>query len=410
MKTQLKAALGFAIATLCIQAQSSLPTSEEMWKIIQKQQKEIKSLRQAVQGNKKAVTATQKEVAATADALEGVALGESGGVSWTDKTSLGGYGELHYNIKQADDDKIDFHRFVLFINHDFSDNVSLFSEVEIEHTYAGGDEPGYVELEQAYIEHRLDDQWSYQAGLFLVPVGILNETHEPDTFFGVERNNVEKYIIPTTWWEGGVKVTFRPKPGVSIEGGLISGLDVFDDGDDDKITSDDTLGYFRGGRQKVASALANNWASVARVKFTAIPGLELAGTVFYQNDLVQNETYDQSGLLTSIHAVYQKDGFGLRALYAGWDVSGENLDNDAKDQSGFYIEPSYKWNIGDTPYSVGVYARYSDLKYFKETLSEKQYLEYGVSFYPAESVVFKADLVAEKDGDDTINLGVGYQF
>ena len=403
MKTQLKAALGFAMATLCVQAQSNLPTSEEMWKIIQQQQKEIKSLRQAVQGNKKAVTATQKEVAATADALEGVALGESGGVSWADKTSLGGYGELHYNINQAGDDKIDFHRFVLFINHDFSDNVSLFSEVEIEHTYAGGDEPGYVELEQAYIEHRLNDQWSYQAGLFLVPVGILNETHEPDTFFGVERNNVEKYIIPTTWWEGGVKVTFRPKPGVSIEGGLISGLDVYD-GDDDN------LGYFRGGRQKVASALANNWASVARVKFTAIPGLELAGTVFYQNDLVQSETYDQSGLLTSIHAVYQKDGFGLRALYAGWDVSGENLDNDAKDQSGFYIEPSYKWNIEDTPYSVGVYARYSDLKYFKKTLSEKQYLEYGVSFYPAESVVFKADLVAEKDGDDTINLGVGYQF
>ena len=423
MKTQLKAALGFAMATLCIQAQSSLPTSEEMWKIIQKQQKEIKSLRQAVQGNKKAVTATQKEVAATADALEGVALGESGGVSWTDKTSLGGYGELHYNIKQAGDDKIDFHRFVLFINHDFSDNVSLFSEVEIEHTYAGGDEPGYVELEQAYIEHRLNDQWSYQAGLFLVPVGILNETHEPDTFFGVERNNVEKYIIPTTWWEGGVKVTFRPKPGVSIEGGLISGLDVVDSTttttltqNSDNVTIDSNsvttneFGYFRGGRQKVASALANNWASVARVKFTAIPGLELAGTVFYQNDLVQSETYDQSGLLTSIHAVYQKDGFGLRALYAGWDVSGDDLDEDAKDQSGIYIEPSYKWNIGDTPYSIGVYARYSDLKYFKGTLSEKEYLEYGVSFYPAESVVFKADLVAEKDGDDTINLGVGYQF
>ena len=405
MKTLLKASIGFALATIFVQAQSNLPTSEEMWKIIQQQQKEIKALRQAVQGNKKAVTATQKEVAATADALESVALGDTGGISWADKTSLGGYGELHYNINQAGDDKIDFHRFVLFINHDFTDNVSLFSEVEIEHAYAGEGQDGYVELEQAYIEHRLNEQWSYQAGLFLVPVGILNETHEPDTFFGVERNNVEKYIIPTTWWEGGVKVTFRPKPGVSIEGGLISGLDVYDAG-----FAVDKFGYFRGGRQKVASADANNWASVARVKFTAIPGLELAGTVFYQDDLVQNESFDQSGLLTSVHAVYQKDGFGLRALYAGWNLNGDDLDKDAKEQSGFYIEPSYKWSLGDSPYSIGVYARYSDLKYFKEGLKDKEYTEYGVSFYPADSVVFKADLVAEKDGDDTVNLGVGYQF
>ena len=370
-------------------------------------------------------------MAATADALESVALGDTGGISWADKTSLGGYGELHYNINQAGDDKIDFHRFVLFINHDFNDNVSLFSEVEIEHAYAGGSEPGYVELEQAYIEHRLNDQWSYQAGLFLVPVGILNETHEPDTFFGVERNNVEKYIIPTTWWEGGVKVTYRPQPGVSFEGGFISGLDVYDT---EVETADPTVtvvedggnfvatyvpgvettthkfGYFRGGRQKVASAVANNWASAARVKYTAIPGLELAGSVFYQSDLVQNETYKQSGLLTSVHAVYQKDGFGLRALYAGWKLDGDDLEEEAKKQSGFYIEPSYKWSLGDTPYSIGVYARYSDLEYFDGELNEKKFTEYGVSFYPAESVVFKADLVAEKDGDDIVNLGVGYQF
>lgn len=192
--------MGFALATLCVQAQTNLPSSEEMWKLIQQQQKQIKALRQAVQGNKRAVSATQQEVAATANALESVALWDTGGLSWADKTSLGGYGELHYNNKQSSDNVIDFHRIVLFINHDFSEKVSLFSEVEIEHAYAGGDEPGYVELEQAFIEHRLNHQWSYQAGLFLVPVGILNETHEPDTFYGVERNNVEKYIIPTTWW------------------------------------------------------------------------------------------------------------------------------------------------------------------------------------------------------------------
>ena len=43
----------------------------------------------------------------------------------------------------------------------------------------------------------------------LVPVGFLNEVHEPPTFYGVERNPVEKNVIPTTWWEGGIGISSR---------------------------------------------------------------------------------------------------------------------------------------------------------------------------------------------------------
>lgn len=219
---------------------------------------------------------------------------------------------------------------------------------------------------------------------------------------------------------------------MSIDAGIVSGLDVYSSTDttvttrtvdtstgatDQPVnetvttTTEHEFGHFRGGRQKVASATVNELASVARIKYTGVPGLELAGSVFYQNDLVQNEDYAHSGLLTSFHAVYKQDtGFGFRALYAQWDVEGDDVPDDAEKQSGFYIEPSYKWNIENTPYSVGVYARYSDLEYYKKEGVDKTFTEYGISFYPAKRVVFKADLVAEKDGDDTINLGVGYQF
>ena len=125
-----------------------------------------------------------------------------GGGNWFERTTLGGYGELHLN--QGDKEQIDFHRFVLFVNHRFSDRVKFFSELELEHSLSGDGKPGEVELEQAYIEFSLDNDWSIRAGQYLLPLGILNEVHEPDTFYGVERNSVEANIIPTTWWEGGV--------------------------------------------------------------------------------------------------------------------------------------------------------------------------------------------------------------
>ena len=100
------------------------------------------------------------------------------------------------------DNQIDFHRWVLFLNHRFNDSITLYSELELEHSLSGDGKNGEVELEQAYLDFAFGKGLHAKAGLFLLPVGILNETHEPNTFFGVERNPIEKEMIPTTWWEG----------------------------------------------------------------------------------------------------------------------------------------------------------------------------------------------------------------
>ena len=48
------------------------------------------------------------------------------------KTTFGGYGELHYNSLERDEshlqskDEMDFHRFVMFTGHQFSDDVRFF--------------------------------------------------------------------------------------------------------------------------------------------------------------------------------------------------------------------------------------------------------------------------------------------
>lgn len=346
------------------------------------------------------IKSLQMQVNALADALDQQA--DTHGVSRG--VSIGGYGEMHLNLANGEDNTIDYHRFVLFFGKEFNQRTRFFSELELEHSLAGDGKPGEVELEQAYIEYDMNDSTKARAGLFLLPIGIMNETHEPDTFYGVERNNVEKRIIPTTWWEGGVSVSGSIVDGVSYDVAVHSGLS-------------NEKGIIRSGRQKVAEATANKAAYTARIKYTAIPGLELAVSGQYQDDILQGAGDDEIGAgLIEMHAVYQKNGFGLRALYAQWnidsDVESAVLDNiGASKQNGFYIEPSYRINE-----KVGVFYRNSqwDTKAADSADSEITQNDIGVNYWLAETAVLKADYYRqEKAGDLSgtgYNLGVGFSF
>ncbi len=393
-------------------ADKAQPTIEELWEIIQKQQAEIEALKnQQQQTAKQAADADEKAEAAVV-AVEDSGSGKGTSSSWADKTTIGGYGELHYNNINNDgiDDKneIDFHRFVLFFGHEFTDRLRLFSEVELEHAVSGDDENGEVELEQAYIEYDIRDNLQTKGGLFLMPVGILNETHEPATFYGVERNDVENIIVPTTWWEAGAALNGYYDNGISWDLALTSGLAI--------PTTGDNAFVVRSGRQKVSEAIANDFAYTGRLKYTGIQGLELAGTLNYQSDASQEPGDGLGrGLLFETHAIYQNGPFQLRALYAGWDFDGSAVAAaDADRQHGWYIEPSIRpWQ------ALGFYARYEDLDGARTRDKFKQW-EIGANYWPHEDVVLKVDYrdrnvdhvdVDAKSVDFTaFDLGIGYQF
>ncbi len=314
---------------------------------------------------------------------------------------FGGYGELHYGNYDAPA-KLDFHRFVLFFGHKFADNLRFFSELEVEHSLAGEGKPGEVELEQAYIEHQVSDAFNWKGGLFLLPVGIINETHEPPTFYGVERNRVESDVIPSTWWEGGAGGSFNLAEGLRADFAITSGLKT------------DATFNLRKGRQKVAEATADALAYTGRIKYNAIPGLELALSLQYQEDLLQglgvsndaNET--ASATLREMHAIYQVGGFQLRALHAQWTIDSDVAKAANKDeQKGFYLEPSYRFN--DT---VGVFTRYSKWNNGSTSATEKKSTQVGVNVWMHANVVLKADYekISAASDDKGINLGIGYHF
>lgn len=315
-------------------------------------------------------------------------------------TTIGGYGELHYNNLDSKKE-IDFHRFVLFFNHEFNNKIRFFSEFELEHALSGNGKPGEVELEQAYLEFDMSENSQLKAGVFLMPVGIINETHEPETFYGVERNPVEKNIVPTTWWEAGVMFSTQSTTGLSYDIALHSGLNT-SAGDDYKP---------RKGRQKVAKAEANDLAMTARIKYTGINGLELAATTQYQADITQgNDAAAGSATLIEAHAIWRKGAAKVVALTSQWSLDGTGPAAIGADkQTGSYLEVSYKVSP-----KLGVFTRYNqwDNKAGSTAATAKTQTSVGINYWPHEKVVFKFDLMEQGDAasDKGFNLGLGYSF
>ncbi len=389
-----KTHLALALAALTPVAFAA-PSTEDMWKTIQQQQQEIERL--------KAQTAqTDAKVEATASAFE------NNGSNWMSRTSIGGYGEHHFNHFEDKNDQIDAHRFVVYIGHQYSDTLRFFSEVELEHSLAGEGKPGEVELEQAFIQWDFVQNHSLTMGQFLIPVGFLNETHEPDTFYGTERNNVEGRIVPTTWWETGVMLGGEVLPGLSYNLAVHSGLEV-------PVTGGSAFAI-RSGRQKSAEANAEDLAYTARLKYTGVAGLELAATVQQQQDITQGAIAgeDAEGTLFEAHARYTIGALTLTALASQWDIDGNTFKAaGADEQEGAYIEASYKI----TP-KLGVFVRQSewDTAAGNSADTEIEQLDVGVNYWLHERVVLKADIVNHKppksasSDNDGFNLGLGWSF
>jgi len=405
-------AVGLALGAPTIEAQERSTgatdgpgSSEEMWRIIRQQSEQIRTLQEQVAQLKGRAATTDQRVEAIADAVE-----EQTPASRS-RTHIGGYGEIHYNNLEdrhgtRDKNEVDFHRFVGFISHEFSDRIRFFSELELEHSLAGDGKPGEAELEQAYVELDLgaDAQHRVKAGLFLVPVGLLNESHEPPTFHGTERNSVEHNIIPTTWWEGGLGITGALTDTLSYDLAYTSGLAV---ADDYKI---------RGGRQKVAKATATDGAYTGRLRWRSA-GIELGTTLHFQSDLTQGGAngapQESEGLLVETHATVAAGRFGLRALYARWELDAEDAEALGRNvQEGWYLEPSLRITG-----NLGLFARYSmwDNEAGDSDDSEVEEWTLGLSYWPHQNVVLKLDYQnqnsaagqAELDG---LNVALGFQF
>ena len=190
-------------------------------------------------------------------------------------SSIGGYGEMHWNKANDADGNItknemDFHRFIIYYGYNWTDKWSFKSEVELEHNFVADGE-GELELEQAFVNYHAGN-WGFQGGVILPTAGLLNEYHEPPLFLSVERPNYSKYIIPTTWFGNGIAF-YGNYSGFNFR------LAVMEDLEGEDISQEDGIRKGRGkGFKTTGYSLLKNMSVV----YTGINGLRLGGFPFYE--------------------------------------------------------------------------------------------------------------------------------
>lgn len=356
-------------------------------------------------------------------------------------TTLGGYGEMTYNAYRRDThrDQADLRRFVLFVGHRFDDQWSFNSEVEWEHAVASKDDQGETEIEQAYLNYQWSPAVSVRTGLFLMPFGFLNESHEPPVFYGVERNEVETRIIPSTWREGGVSLVGSAPFGLEANLGVTTGFDI--------AKFDDPSHPLSSVHQELQLAHARDLSYYGVLNYRGLPGFVLGGGVFSGKSSQGNADFnadpaqpDLSGIdarvtLGDVHTRWQKGGWDLEALYAEGCIgeageidrridafntaSGGTRAFVPKRFNGWLAQVAYTlWQRGDA--SLTPFVRYEGFDtqasmpdgFPADAANRDRVTTAGLSFKPLSQIVFKTDHQSFRDNpaNDRFNVGVGYMF
>ena len=345
-------------------------------------------------------------------------------------TVLSSYGEINYNrpTKQSENAQADLRRFVLGLQHRFSPTTKLVSEVEVEHAVSSADDAGEVALEQAYIEHQLASTWAARGGLFLVPIGLLNESHEPTAFYGVERNFVETAIIPTTWREGGVQVVGQFGNGMTVQTGVSTGFDLTKWDATSTEGAESPLGSIH---QELALAKARSLSLFGAANWRGIPGLLVGGGVF-TGDATHGQAVARGRVtLWDLHTRWTPGRWDLSALYARGTISNTAALNASlvgnptlipRLFDGGYVQAAYKlWSRAD--YVLSPFVRwerfntgksYADLGpgLTPDPLPTEQVWTVGANFQLTPGVVVKADYQRFRENKDNnrVNLGLGWSF
>lgn len=346
-----------------------------------------------------------------------------------ESTTIGGYGEVQYvNPSGASSQATaDLRRFVIYLAHTFSDRISLRSEVEIEDAKVEASvAKGELEVEQVVFDYKLGDRVTLRSGLLLVPMGIVNEIHEPPTFNGVDRPAFDQFVIPTTWREIGAGITGSLADGWNYRLYLLNGLRAAG------FTSEGTR---EGSGEGQAASFANP-SLTGRVEYVR-PGLR-AGASFWYGGTTAGDTllgrgtfsrpvtflaadvrYDVGALALrgEVANVAIPDAAAINALYGG--AVGRRI-------AGGYGEAAVNllhWLAPASTQKLALFARHERFDTqasvapgtARDRTLDRRVTTFGVTYKPTWNTAFKGDYQVLRNAAGTgegevLSLGIGFQF
>jgi len=356
--------------------------------------------------------------------------------------TVGTYAQIDYNQQVSSvaryNGKLDVHRLVMFLGYKFSDRTHFVTEIEYEHVTE-------VYVEQAFLNYRINTAFNLRAGLLLIPMGIINEYHEPTTFNGVERPNLDGQIVPSTWREMGIGFSGNfPNMSLKYQAYIVNGFDGYSEGVG-TLRGQDAL---RKGRQKAAKSYMSSPNLSMKVDYYGLTGLKLGLAGYFgnsQSELFNGIRHDDDLALAQadssvinismlgFDARYQHNGFQARGQVIRANISNTSAYNEFTGQDlgaglfGYYVEAGYdvfRLMNFKTDKKLVAFARYEKYdthdrvssEQIKETAYDRTDITTGLGFWLSNGAVLKADYQMFKNEDEEsndkhqINLGVGIWF
>lgn len=349
--------------------------------------------------------------------------------------SLGAYGEANFRKFVGDiggnKDRADLQRLVTYLGYKFNDRILFNSEIEFEHatTGEGSEEKGEVSVEFAYLDFLFSKPLNARAGLLLVPMGLINENHEPPSFHGVRRPDVETVILPSTWREVGFGLFGEILPDLHYRTYLMNGLRA------DNFTK----AGLREGRQSGSQAFAEQPSWVARLDYTPTAGLLFGGSLFLGNQgqgfTIGGKKPDVFTTLWDLHGQFRYRGLELRGLGAWGNIDDARMLSGAVSASnrpianqiyGWYLEAAYDilpfLRPGTTHYLAPFFRfeRYNTQAdvpagFAPDRSRDRKLYTLGLSYKPLPNIVLKMDYrnydnKGPRNVADEFALGIGFAF
>ena len=362
------------------------------------------------------------------------------------KVSIGGYGEFTVTApskrkqngnpsglkKQAD-----LRRAVVYVGYKFDERFLFNSEIEFEHAGSGegGETRGEIAIEQAYLDFKAHANLGLRAGLLIVPLGLVNEIHEPTAFHGVNRPSVEQWIIPSTWRENGAGVFGDIGP-VAYRSYLMAGLHGKNTADP-KTDGFTALKGIRGGRTEGTKSSIEDLAWASRIDVTPVQGVKVGAALYIAQADQGDLTASVPVTLWEAHATAEWRGASLKALYAESRIgnadalnAAQGFTDAAKDSVGSrsfggYAEAAFdilsvvKNSKGQALSPFFRYERYDTQAktpgaYSKNPANSRVEYTLGVTYKPIPQVAVKLDQQWKRDqartGVNQWNFGLAYIF
>jgi len=353
--------------------------------------------------------------------------------------AIGGYGDIEFVQPVSSDirsvGKLDIHRFVIMLGYQFNNKVKLVTEIEFEHVKE-------VFIEQAFLDYKINKWANWRSGLILIPMGIINERHESNTFNGVLRPSVDKYIVPTTWREIGTGFHGNIiDASIRYQAYLVNGF----------------IGYngtamlngkngLRGGRQKGAKSIISSPNFSAKIEHYGFPNLKLGLSGYFgktqsslydginKNDVPALAQADSSVVgiqMLGADVSYLKSGIQLKGQFVFTHLNNTTAYNAfaqsdvASSLLGFYLELGYNIfakhkKIEDELTLFSRYEKYNTHQNMStgaetEPGYNRDLVTTGLTWKPNTQVAYKADIQMLTDGStnkfrNTLNFGIGFAF